>query len=238
MSKQNLNTNINKISLENLISKGYSIRDLAKYFNVQIGTIQYYLRKYQLKTIYSKYKGKPKRNKINMKITNDYDNALWIDITNFTIPSGKRKAKDIGIKGLTVIYKNHYMIFLFEYYDKTIITQIILRLIKRFKPSKVLADKEFYYLNDIIPTYKVANWNCSKQLNEKFHGLKCKIYANIRFLKDILRLTNRDLLTVNRVLVLAEYVKILKRHNWEIVNYIGKLHKRMSVKEIKAIIHP
>jgi len=230
-------TNINKTSLEFLISKGFSIRDIAKEFNVAIGTIQYYMRKYNLRTIYSR--PKRTREKINMELAKDYNNALWVDYTELSIkPKKHKKKRSIGVSGLTVICKNVKRIYLMDKHDKNITMRIIANIVKELKPEKALGDKEFYYLNEIIPTYKARTWNCSKQLNEKHHGLKAKVYDNLEYLKEILNLTDEQLLTTHRILVLAEYIKIFKRHNWEVINLIGKLSKVKQKQEIKAIIHP
>jgi len=215
---------IDKTKLQELIQLGFSQHKIARLYGVRLSTVQYWLKKYGLRTIYQRYKPihKPK---VSMPI---YDQSLegktvmHIDFTTVSFkPKRLKKSRHNGYWILTVVITRDSLVldrlaFITRVKAKDIVMRIIPHVIKAYNVDLCLADKEFAYLNEIIPTYKSAKWNCARQYNEKVHGgLKAQIYPYLMFVKDVLGLSDDDL-KENIKLVLRVYKVYLQRNNWKI----------------------
>lgn len=220
-----------KAILENLIEKGYSLRDLAKTLNCSVATIRYWLKVHGLTTIFQQYRKPIEKPKREIPIANNVNNALWIDITDLSIKAQKGKhLRSVGIKCLHGVYGNKkYAIMFKESLDKARLIEYVKILLNLTKAQKVIADKEFHVLNEIIQTYRIAKWNCSKQLNEKhFGGLKTKAYPIFRYIKKTLGLNDNQLLA-NETLVYSIYKAILERHGYTIIEKFSFPEQTISI---------
>jgi hypothetical protein len=209
-----------KSKLEKYIQQYYSLRKIAKAENCSVINVRYWLKKFGLKTIPQQYKPYKTKPKIYMEITEDYSNAMWLDYTEVTTPAKNKHSKKTGIKILTVYYNGKRLayVLLHNTQEQTLI--IVSNLVKLYKPSKVIADKEFYFLHEIIPIYRCAIWNCSRQLNEKYHGgLKVQVYPALRMLKKFLNISDEKL-SKNLQLVYGVYLQVLRNNDYQIQSLI------------------
>jgi hypothetical protein len=212
---------INENELRSKIEDYFTIRDLAKYYECSISTVQYWLRVFNLKTVFSdKRKLKPK---IDMPIaTSNFKKGFHIDISDLTIfPYNKHERSTIFSIFTINIDKVKYA-YLYQttaIHNKVLISNILLNLKSKHNCDVVFSDKEFYYLKDVgFKVYKKATWNCSKLVNEKqFGNLKRWVYCILRKLKRDFKFSNKDLMD-NPLMVKNIYITLLKKYGFQVID--------------------
>lgn len=229
MNTTNINQNqleyaVNIQELMQLRDKGLTYRELAKHFNVQIGTIQYWFKKLGTTTIYGTYKRQHKvRESLPIYNNGDLSNAFKIDISDLTIkPLYGKHARSTMFAIFTVEIKDSKLAYVLPktaIHNKTLIGNIMLKLKQRFNCNTVLGDSEFSYLKDNgFDVYKLAKWNCSKQTNDKHYGsLKRWIYSLLMHIKQLLNLTDEELIQ-NANLVKSIYIQQLTKYGYQVVD--------------------
>lgn len=206
--------------IKELIEKGYSIRDIAKIMNMKKSTIHYKLKKYGLTTVYSQITYPKPKIELPIARPEDLENKriLWIDVTNLTVPTKNKHKKSCGLKCITLIGPNKKLAYITEYYDKTLIIQLVREFLNEI--DIIICDKEFHYLSEVKPTFKAAQWSCSRHLNEKYHGaIKKKAYAVMRFMRETLGISHKDMLN-DKSLLITIYRKVLESLGFNVMLYI------------------
>ena len=211
-------------TLENLVAHGFSIQDIALKLGVSKGSVEYWLKKWGLRTIYD---NRPKRERPTLDLL-DEEAQAYVDITYLTILDQKqKKARRVNVQALHVILGSKTYTALMEVTQDTArIEEALRQLLNRFNLTldklKIAVDSEFAFLKLFgYDVGKAASWNPRRQLNKKWFGVKSKVYQYLNFLKTVYGLTNEDLLR-NMELVVNTYKYVLSlpvsSDKWHIID--------------------
>jgi len=224
--------------------KGYSYRDLVRegLFNNVTKAFRY-CKTYSIKTIYSNEKNEDKKqlNTLSLNDLKNLDGVIDLSCVSIVRQKGKHK-RDIGdtlIGYIDIRSKRVFINYIKDLKQNKVTENMVITFLEylkikfNLKIQTIGCDSEFPNLPYKIG--KVANWNCSKSYIEKCFGIKNKILQYLNIVKEIMGLTNKELLTTHKEIVRRIYLEILKRHK-ETFTLVLEVNNTIPSKEKKEIM--
>lgn len=202
-----------------------------KEISIKLGISQQYvsvlLKRYGLKTsmtIRREKRNKEKRLRIKPKIprvsftyTEFMSKCVNIDFTEITVKQTTTHAKrSTGYYIITVYNDNIKDAYI---YNSRPTKSDWEKVLLNYKAETYAGDTALFTTLQELGLYMVSSnkWHCARSPNEKFHGgLKTQIYANLDMIKMQKNLTDYQLLTTHKHLVLDEYIDRLQDLGYKI----------------------
>lgn len=212
--------------LKMLVKQRMTQKQIAEELGISQQYVSYLLHKYDLKTVMQKriekrgrekkLRIKPKIERVDYTVSQFMDNCVNVDFTEITIKQSSTHARrSIGYYIITVY--SHTVKDAYIYNSKP----------SKFDWEKVLLRYKGTFAGDTalyhtllelgLKMVSSTRWHCARSPNEKFHGgMKSMIYARLDDIKATENITDKDLLTTHKDIVIDEYVKRLQELGYSI----------------------
>jgi len=205
-----------------LVIQGYSVRKIAKKLGLPKSTTHDIIKRLNLKTSRAKRLQYHKREKVVMNIA--FSTSVEVDITSVDIKPQKKHKSSVGFYGIASL---PYRVIWFT--DNPNRREIIHKYFTNVIKDKALTigcDKEFAFMKDFgyqvfklqkLIHGKVISYHALvSDLERLFGTIKSVAYDRIFALKKLIKLTDKDLLTSYKYLVLKVYVETFKEYGFTV----------------------
>jgi len=209
-------------TVRRLVYEGYSVRKIAQKLEMPKSTVFDIIQKLNLKTARSKRLSYHKREKVVMNIA--FSTSVQVDITSVDIKPQKKHKSSTSFYGIASL--PHRVIW---FTDNSKRREVIYQYFKEVIKDKTLTigcDKEFSFLSQfgykVFKLQKLINGKIItyhalvSDLERLFGTIKSSCYDKIFALKKLLKLTDKDLLTSYKYLVLKIYVETFREYGFTV----------------------